>query len=96
MAQIAHRYALNADMLHIWHKDPCLAPPEDDDAEAPFMEVALGASVLPVAVDAAGEASADLLSAPRGGYLALGWPSRSDRRTNISSGRRWAGSRSDT
>jgi len=69
VAQVARRYALNADMIHTWLKDPRFAPPDEDGADAtidaPFHEVTLNSADLPVAIDASGPTSVDLLSANR-------------------------------
>ena len=68
VAQVARRYALNANMIHTWLKDPRFAPlhvdPEDEPDTAQFLEVAVTED-LPVAVDPAGAPSVDALSAQR-------------------------------
>jgi len=72
VAQVARRYALNANMIHTWLKDERFAPPDEDDTdtstEAPFLEVTLAAptsSDLPVALAASEASSVDPLSANR-------------------------------
>jgi len=69
VAQVARRYALNANMIHTWLKDPRFAPslPEaDDDAAASgFIEIAVSAPDLPVSVDTVAPGSAGALSATR-------------------------------
>ena len=69
VAQVARRYALNANMIHTWLKDERFAPPDEDDTEtsteAPFLEVTLNSGDLPVAIDSAGPTSVVPLSANR-------------------------------
>ena len=33
VAQVARRYALNANMIHTWLKDERFAPPDEDDTD---------------------------------------------------------------
>ncbi|MEP2781194.1 MAG: transposase [Pseudoruegeria sp.] len=69
VAQVARRYAMNANMIHNWLKDPRFAPPlvapEDTVEDAPFIEVAMHSSDLPLAVDVANPPLAAVLSASR-------------------------------
>jgi len=55
VAQVARRYALNANMIHTWLKNPRFAPldagPEEDTIESSsFLEVSVSED-LPVALD---------------------------------------------
>lgn len=54
VAQVARRYAMNANMIYTWLKDPRFAPPavapEDAFEEASFIEVGMPSPALPVAV----------------------------------------------
>ena len=69
VAQVARRYAMNANMIHNWLKDPRFAPPtiapevtvEDD----PFIEVAMPSPDLAVAVDVTSPPLADPVVANR-------------------------------
>ena len=69
VAQVARRYALNANMIHTWLKDPRFAPLDEDDTdkaiETPFLEVTLNSPDLPVAINAPGPASNEPVSANR-------------------------------
>lgn len=55
VAQVARRYAMNANMIYTWLKDPRFAPPavtpEDALEGASFIEFAMPSPDLPVAVD---------------------------------------------
>lgn len=69
VAQVARRYALNANMIHTWLKDPRFAPPpvvapDDMVGDAPFIEVAVS-SGLPATHDVSGRHSPQVLSAQR-------------------------------
>ncbi len=54
VAQVARRYAMNANMIHNWLKDPRFAPPsvgpEAAVEDPPFIEVAMQSPNLPVAL----------------------------------------------
>lgn len=69
VAQVARRYAMNANMIYTWLKDPRFAPsaaaPEETIEDAPFMEVTMPSPDLPVAVDVTGPPAVDLLLATR-------------------------------
>ncbi len=69
VAQVARRYAMNANMIYTWLKDPRFAPlagkPEDAVEDAHFIEVAMPSPDLPVAVDVTGPSPVDLLLATR-------------------------------
>ena len=56
VTQVARRYAMNANMIHTWLKDPRFAPPELEPDEAvedvSFLEVAISPSEAPIAVTA--------------------------------------------
>ena len=69
VAQVARRYAMNANMIYTWLKDPHFAPPavapEDAIEDVPFIEVAVPSPDLPVAIDVSGPPPVDLLLAMR-------------------------------
>jgi transposase len=69
VAQVARRYALNANMIHTWLKDPRFAAtelePEGGFDTSDFIEVAVTAPELPVVADAGGANFAGGLSATR-------------------------------
>ena len=44
VAQVARRYALNANLIHKWLRDPRFAPKADDETEAMSVEPVDGAS----------------------------------------------------
>lgn len=69
VAQVARRYALNANMIHTWLKDPRFAPsatePVDDVGPSDFIEVAVAMPDLPRALDAAVPCNGGILSVTR-------------------------------
>jgi len=72
VTQVARRYALNANMIHTWLKDPHFAPrelaPEDTSKAAQFIEVAVSSDV-PVVVDGGSLPHDQTLSAMRVGIV---------------------------
>jgi transposase len=54
VAQVARRYAMNANMIHTWLKDPRFAPEADaSDQEATFLPIEIEADVAqkPASID---------------------------------------------
>ena len=73
VAQVTRRYALNANMIHTWLKEPRFVPPEaqpEDAIRAPdFIEVAVCEPELPAAFEMGAVTSGDPLSATRIGIV---------------------------
>ena len=72
VAQVARRYAMNANLIHTWLKDERFAPPSEDGSaaaiEASFHEVTLDPPGLPdfaTAIDASSRVSNEPVSANR-------------------------------
>lgn len=69
VAQVARRYAMNANMIHNWLKEPRFAPstiaPEATVEDDPFIERAMPSPDSPVAVDVTSPPHADPVVASR-------------------------------
>ena len=69
VAQVARRYAMNANMIYTWLKDPRFTlpatAPEETVEDALFTEVAVPSPDLSVAVEVTGRPPVDLLLATR-------------------------------
>ncbi len=66
VAKVARRYAMNADLIHDWLRDPRFAPDEDESAieASSFLPVEIGAAPPVLSQQITAGSSALLLDAP--------------------------------